>query len=270
MHRLTRDVRFSINPFLSEQEQGFNAFASRPTGRGFALFLELTVELYGPVDEHTGFVVNVTEIDGLVRAHAVPLFVKHIQACYGQARHVSLTSLLGVLRAAQDVLAHRFEPACVNALGLKLNPYKKIRIRAEDCTMVFYSEKFEFSATHKLWNDRFSERENHRTFGKCASPSGHGHNYLMEISIKTDTGQALDVVDFERIVSERLISVLDHKNLNVDVAHFSEVIPTMENIAEFAWKRLVDDFDRVRLHCITVWESDRTSCSYFGPAGTPE
>ena len=136
--------------------------------------------------------------------------------------------------------------------------------------MVFYSEKFEFSATHKLWNDSFSEDLNYRTFGKCASPSGHGHNYLMEISIKTDTGQALDVVDFERVVSEKLISVLDHKNLNVDVPHFAQVIPTMENIAEFAWNRLADDFDRVQLHCITVWESDRTSCSYFGPTETRE
>jgi 6-pyruvoyltetrahydropterin/6-carboxytetrahydropterin synthase len=136
--------------------------------------------------------------------------------------------------------------------------------------MVFYNEKFEFSATHKLWNDRFSEVENYRTFGKCASPSGHGHNYLMEISIKTDAGQPLDVVDFEKVIDEKLISVLDHKNLNVDVAHFSQVIPTMENIAEFAWDCLVDDFDRARLHCITVWESDRTSCSYFGPTKNQE
>ncbi len=136
--------------------------------------------------------------------------------------------------------------------------------------MVFYNEKFEFSATHKLWNASFSEEKNYRTFGKCASPSGHGHNYLMEISIKADAGQALDVVDFERIVNEKVISVLDHKNLNVDVAHFMEVIPTMENIAEFAWKRLVDDFERVQLHCVTVWESDRTSCAYFGPTSSLE
>jgi len=270
MHRLTRDVRFSINPFLPVQDEGFNAFAARPTGRGFALVLELVVELYGPLDKHTGFVVNVTEIDRHVRAHAVPLFVEHIQACYGNAKHVSLASLVDVLGAARDALAHRFGPASVNALGLKLNPYKKIRIYAEDCTMVFYSEKFEFSATHKLWNASFSEQENYRTFGKCASPSGHGHNYLMEISIKTDADQALDVVDFEKIVSQKLISVLDHKNLNVDVAHFAQVIASMENIAEFAWNCLVKDFDRVQLHCITVWESDRTSCSYFGPAQTLE
>ena len=268
MHRLTRNVRFSINPFLPEQDQGFNAFASCPTGRGFALFFELAVELYGPIDEHTGFVLNVTEIDTQVRARAVPLFVEHIQACYGNARHVSLTSLVDVLRAAKTALAHRFAPASVNALGLELNRYKKIRIHAEDCTMVFYSEKFEFAATHKLWNNSLSEEQNYRTFGKCASPSGHGHNYLVEISVKTSGAQALDVVDLEKIVSEKLISVLDHKNLNVDVAHFAQVIPTMENIAEFAWSKLAGDFDRVQLHCITVWESDRTSCSYFGPAET--
>ncbi len=113
MHRLTRDVRFSINPFLPEQDQGFNAFASCPTGRGFALFFELAVELYGPVDKHTGFVVNVTEIDSHVRARVVPLFVEHIQACYGNARHVSLASLVAVLRAAQHVLAHMRAQGCL-------------------------------------------------------------------------------------------------------------------------------------------------------------
>jgi 6-pyruvoyltetrahydropterin/6-carboxytetrahydropterin synthase len=270
MHRLTRDVRFSINPFLPEQDEGFNAFASRPTGQGLALYCELVVELRGSVNKDTGFVVNVTDIDNHVRALAVPIFVEHIKTSYRNAQHVSLMSLVDLLRSAKDGLAGRFGPASVSTLGLKLNPYTMIRINSEDLSMVFYSEKFEFSATHKLWNDRFSEDKNYRTFGKCASPSGHGHNYLIEISIKTDAGQVLDVVDFERVIDEKLISVLDHKNLNVDVDHFSQVIPTMENIAEFAWDCLATDFDPAQLHCVTVWESDRTSCSYFGPTENQE
>jgi len=265
MHRLTRDVRFSINPFLPEQDEGFNAFASRPAGQGLALYCELVIELRGSVDRDTGFVVNVTDIDNNVRAHAVPILMEHIRACYQDARHVSLMSLVALLRSAKDSLANRFSPASVSTLGLKLNPYVMIRINSKDLSMFFYSEKFEFSATHKLWNDSFSEQANYRTFGKCASPSGHGHNYLMEISIKKDADQVFDTQAFERVIDEKLISVLDHKNLNVDVAHFTKVIPTMENIAEFAWDCLKMDFDRAQLHCITVWESDRTSCSYFGP-----
>lgn len=265
MHRLTRDVRFSINPFLPEQEPGFNAFASRPAGQGYALFFELAVELYGPVDGDTGFVVNVADIDAQVRESAVPLFVERFRSCYEQARHVDLMSLVDLLRKSKNALAQGFGAASVNSLGLKLNPFKVLRINAEESNMVLYSEKFEFSATHKLWNERFSEQENYQTFGKCASPSGHGHNYLMEISIKAEPGQALDVLDFERVAHDRLISVLDHKNLNVDVPHFSSVIPTMENIAEYAWEQMIDSLDGAQLYSVTVWESDRTSCSYFGP-----
>lgn len=270
MHRLVRNVRFAVNPFLAKQEKGFNAFAACPAGRGLALFLELEVELCGPLDKLTGFVVNVTDIDNHVRERAVPMFVEHIQASYREARDVSLHKLVEILGAAEKALVDKFKPARVNALGLALNPYKKLRIRAEDGTMFLYSEKFEFSATHKLWNRELSEAENYRAFGKCASPSGHGHNYLIEICIGTNAGQDLDLLNFEKAVSDKLISVLDHKNLNVDVAHFSQVNPTMENIAEFAWNQLTDDLKGIRLHCITVWESDRTSCSYFGPDQTDE
>jgi len=70
---------------------------------------------------------------------------------------------------------------------------------------------------------------------------------------------------FEQIVDARLMQLLDHKNLNLDVPAFDKTTPTVENIAVFAWQCLVGQFDPVQLHCVTVWESDRTYCSYCGP-----
>ena len=61
MHKLARQVRFSVNPFLPEQSLGANSFASRPSGEGLAIFFELSVELVSEIDRSTGFVVNVAE-----------------------------------------------------------------------------------------------------------------------------------------------------------------------------------------------------------------
>ena len=69
---------------------------------------------------------------------------------------------------------------------------------------------------------------------------------------------------FEKIVDEQLISLVDHKNLNVDVPQFAKTIPTVENIAVFTWEKLAPKFGDT-LNCINVWETDKTYCSYCGP-----
>ena len=130
--------------------------------------------------------------------------------------------------------------------------------------MVYFSEKFEFAATHKLWNDDFSEQRNFEVFGKCANPTGHGHNYVVEVTIRRPSGEDFCIGDFEGIVDDQLIKNVDHKNLNVDVEQFKTTNPTVENIAAFAWSRLVGKFDQAALHCVTLWETDRTYCSYYG------
>ena len=143
---------------------------------------------------------------------------------------------------------------------------------------VYFSEKFEFAATHKLWNDSFSDEQNREVFGKCANPSGHGHNYLVEVTVQVPAGpqdgdaqatdgtlEAFRIGQFECVVDTRLMQLLDHKNLNVDVPEFGQRIATVENLAVFAWQCLAGRFDCARLHCVTVWESDRTYCSYYGP-----
>jgi 6-pyruvoyltetrahydropterin/6-carboxytetrahydropterin synthase len=133
--------------------------------------------------------------------------------------------------------------------------------------VMYFSEKFEFAATHKLWNDAFSEQRNFEIFGKCANPTGHGHNYIVEVTVAAPAdGPALKVGEFEQTIDSHLMQLVDHKNLNLDVPEFQQRIATVENLAIFAWERLDGRFDPGRLHCITVWESDRTYCSYYGPS----
>ena len=265
MHKLVRQVRFSINPFLPQDSQGYNSFASRPAGEGLAIFLELSVEVTGPVGPATGFVINVSEIDGNVREFAVPVFAERIKKNYQEAKHIGFSETAELLRSAWDQLADKFGTAHLSELSLKLNPFRKIALDSKDLDMVYYCEKFEFAAMHKLWNDEFSEEHNLEVFGKCANPTGHGHNYIVEVTLQMPASRNdFRIGDFEKIVDNEFIKLVDHKNLNADVDQFGKTNPTVENIASFAWNQLVGKFGEVRLHRVTVWETDRTYCSYEG------
>ncbi len=265
MHKLARAVRFSINPFMSEESIGFNAYASKPPGEGLAIFLELLVELAGDVEPTTGFVVNVLDIDKNVRKFVVPVFAERIRTEFHKASHIGLDGIVELLKAASRQLAGKFGSAKVSRLSLALSPFTKVTIDDEDSKMPYFSERFEFAAMHKLWNKDFSEQKNLDVFGKCANPAGHGHNYVLEVTVAlTGDTAGFRTGEFEKIVDEEFIKLVDHKNLNADVAELSGIIPTVENMAVFAWDRLAGKFRRARLHCVTVWETDKTYCSYYG------
>jgi 6-pyruvoyltetrahydropterin/6-carboxytetrahydropterin synthase len=182
------------------------------------------------------------------------------------------------MKDAQEILADKFGSAKVSSLELELSPNRKLGIKLENKDMLYFSEKFEFAASHTLWNDKFSDEENEKVFGKCANKSGHGHNYIVEVTIKKGfaptpeftlaqaggrgSDSVLNAGAFESIVEKEFIRLVDHKNLNIDVEHFKKVNPTVENIAQFAFKNLAGKLKPLQLDCITVWENDRTFCSF--------
>lgn len=263
MFKLTRQVRFSVNPFLAEECRGHNSYASKPAGEGLSIFLELSAELTGPIDPATGFVVNVSEIDRNVREFAVPLFAERIKQRFRQAKHIGPPEIAELLSSVWNRLTDKFGTTKLSELSLKLNPYRKIVLNSKDLNMVYFSEKFEFAAMHKLWNDDFSEQQNMEVFGKCANPTGHGHNYIVEVTIQMPTARNdFRIGDFEKIVDNELIKLVDHKNLNADVEKFGKKNPTVENIVSLAWNQLIGKFGKAKLHRVTVWETDKTYCSY--------
>ena len=264
MHKLCRYVRFSINPLLPADEPGFNSFASKPAGEGLSVFFELGIELAGAVDPATGLIVNVSDIDEKVRDCAVPVFAERIRAKYQAAGHIGYYELSEMLKSAWEKLSDKFGGARLSKMSLRVNPFRTLAVEQSEDAMVYYSEKFEFAAAHKLWNAQFSERQNIDVFGKCANPKGHGHNYVVEVTVKYPAGQELRTGDFEKEVFKELILPLDHKNLNEDVPEFQHKQPTVENIAVFAWNKLIGRFNGATLHCVTVWETDKTYSSYYG------
>lgn len=265
MYKLGRAVRFSINPFLPADMAGFNSFASKPAGEGLSIFFELLVEVTGGVEPTTGFVIDVTDIDKIVRRFAVPVFAERIRKDFRGGRHISFFDMGEILKSAWRRLSNKFGNARLDKLSLSLNPFRRITVDSKDLQMVYFSEKFEFAATHKLWNDNFTEQRNFEIFGRCANPTGHGHNYIVEVTVKMPAGvEGFCAGDFERIVDNELIKIVDHKNLNADVPAFGKTNPTVENIAVFAWDKLVGKFGKVSLYCVTVWETDKTYSSYYG------
>lgn len=135
-------------------------------------------------------------------------------------------------------------------------------------TVISLTKIFEFSASHRYHRPEWSEAENLRVFGKCAHPHGHGHNYLLEVTIegRVDpvSGMVINLVDVKEAVGEVLVE-FDHKHLNLDTEYFTERLPTSENIAVALWDligaRLPEGsrLKRIRLH-----EDEDLYVEYFG------
>jgi 6-pyruvoyltetrahydropterin/6-carboxytetrahydropterin synthase len=263
MHKLARQVWFSISPFLSPENERHNESLFK-RDEGLSIFFELAVELVGNVEPATGFIVNVTDIDEKVHKYVVPIFTTHISETFQKGKNIGTREIINLLKSAWEQLADKFGSAKLHQLTLALNPYRKVFVDSEDCKMIYHSEKFEFAATHKLWNNSFSPDRNFEVFGNCANPAGHGHNYVVEVTVKIPTEHNFYAGAFAQTVENEFLKLVDHKNLNVDVSYFKKVIPTVENIAAFAWEILAGKFGQATLHCVTVWETDRTYCSYYG------
>ncbi|MCS7082105.1 MAG: 6-carboxytetrahydropterin synthase [Bacteroidetes bacterium] len=136
--------------------------------------------------------------------------------------------------------------------------------------VVYVVRRAHFCAAHRLHNPRFSEEWNRRTFGKCASPNYHGHNYVLEVVVAgtpdPDTGYVLDLGQLAQIIEEAIIQKCDHRNLNTDVDFLRGVLPSTENLAVAFWKELAPRIPRGRLYAIRLYETERNYVEYRGEA----
>jgi 6-pyruvoyltetrahydropterin/6-carboxytetrahydropterin synthase len=134
--------------------------------------------------------------------------------------------------------------------------------------MILLTRKAEFSASHYYWNESWSEQENVRKFGKCANRNGHGHNYTLEVSVAGEidatTGFVVDLKQLKDVMEREVVSVYDHRHLNLEVPEFKSAIPTTENIAIAVWKRLDGKIPGATLHRVRVYEMPDLFADYYG------
>ena len=133
--------------------------------------------------------------------------------------------------------------------------------------MVYLTRKLEFSASHLYHNPAFSAEENRRVFGKCNNPYGHGHNYVLEVSLsgKIDpaTGMIANLADLDAFVERQVLEEFDHRSLNEDVAAFRDTVPTTENLCIEIFRRL-QDFPHAKLERVRIQETGNNSFEYAG------
>ncbi|MBK8005512.1 MAG: 6-carboxytetrahydropterin synthase [Gemmatimonadetes bacterium] len=130
------------------------------------------------------------------------------------------------------------------------------------------TRRVHFNAAHRLYHPGRSDEWNARTFGVCANPNYHGHNYELDVTVEgeidPETGYVVDINVLKRLVEEKLLAHLDHKNLNLDVPHFAAVIPTAENIAVYCWQVLAPAIPAGRLAHLRLWETPRNYVDFEG------
>lgn len=115
--------------------------------------------------------------------------------------------------------------------------------------MFHVTRRYAFAASHRLHSGQLSEAQNRLLYGKCNNPYGHGHNYTIDVSVRGPvdavTGRAVDIEQLDELVNRQVIEPFDHRNLNVEVAVFAQVVPTSENLGFEICRRLKQHWKEV-------------------------
>ncbi|MFI5235723.1 MAG: 6-carboxytetrahydropterin synthase [Gemmatimonadales bacterium] len=130
------------------------------------------------------------------------------------------------------------------------------------------TRRLHFNAAHRLHNPAKSDAWNAETFGPCNNPNWHGHNYELDVTVEglvsPDTGYVMDTGELKRLAEEHLVGRLDHKNLNLDVDWFRDLMPSAENIAVVAWRVLRPLLPAELVLRLRLWETPRNYVEYDG------
>ncbi len=138
---------------------------------------------------------------------------------------------------------------------------------------VYVSRKIEFNAAHRLFNPHWSDNENVGIYGKCSNKYGHGHNYLVDITISgivdRDTGFLFDLKELKSILEEEIINRFDHKHLNHDIPELQDCVPTTEVLAVLIWDILEQRLRNINqrelaLHEVKIYETGKNAVRYLG------
>lgn len=275
MHHLTRLIEFEAshrywNPAFSEADnhRTFGKCVS-PYGHGHNYILRVT--LSGNVDEKTGMVINIKELDHILKEVSAEFDHKFINLDHPAfATQIPTTeNLAAYMRdAIEEKLTSQNHPHRLFRVTLYEEPtlYADV-FSGEGRNMASLTKTFGFSAAHRLHSPVLSEEENKAVFGKCNNLHGHGHNYELEVTVHGEidprTGMIFDLGQLMQIVHEEVIDRFDHKHLNKDTGEFRALNPTGENIVKVIWDLLNPKLSG-HLTKIGLWETPKNFFEYYG------
>lgn len=275
MHYLTRLVEFEAshrywNPAFSQEEnrQIFGKCVS-PYGHGHNYVLRVT--LRGQVEARTGMVINIKELDRILKEVSNEFDHKFINLDH-QAFHQRIPTTENLASYMRDRIEEKLRAEGSAYQFSRVTLYEEPTLWAdvfagEGKTMTYLTKTFGFSAAHRLHSIALSEEENRTIFGKCNNPHGHGHNYELEVTVQGQidprTGMIMDLGYLMQTVQEEIIDRFDHKHLNEDTEEFRFLNPTGENIAKVIWDLLQPKL-RENLTKIGLWETPKNFFEYYG------
>ena len=133
---------------------------------------------------------------------------------------------------------------------------------------VTVTRRLHFAAAHRVHNAALSDEENRRVYGKCNNPNWHGHNYILDVSVRGPlderTGYVMDLSRVKDIVTRCVIDKVDHRNLNLEVDFLRDTIPTTENVVVAFWRELEPALRPAVLSRLVLWETVNNYVEYDG------
>jgi 6-pyruvoyltetrahydropterin/6-carboxytetrahydropterin synthase len=143
--------------------------------------------------------------------------------------------------------------------------------------MALLTRKVHFSAAHRYHRPEWSDARNREVFGPCNNPHGHGHNYLLEVTVRgaidPETGFSVDLGALDRVLDREVREPLDHRHLNhaIDAFAYGQRVPTTENLLAYLWPRLARSMpDGAVLHRLRLHEDHGLYVDFFGGRAEPE
>jgi 6-pyruvoyltetrahydropterin/6-carboxytetrahydropterin synthase len=137
---------------------------------------------------------------------------------------------------------------------------------------VTITRQVHFNSAHRLHNPTKSQAWNQAQYGLCTNPHWHGHNYVLEVSLRGEpdpvTGYIMDLGELKRILHTAIVDKCDHRNLNDEVDFLRGIIPSTENLVIAFWNEIephLRHLRHARLHCVRLYETPRNFAEYFGP-----
>ena len=148
---------------------------------------------------------------------------------------------------------------------LELSRVRKVEKRAP--VKVRVVRRFDFSSSHRYYREDWSEEKNSQEFGLCALPNGHGHNFILEVTVMGSpdplTGMVINLADMREAVNV-VLSEFDHRNLNLDTPYFKTTVPTTENFVLLLWDLIESALRDWSLERLRLYESDDLFVEYAG------
>lgn len=268
MIHISRRIDFSaahvyrIATWSDQENRRVFGLCSNPNGHGHDYSLEVMVR--GKLDDKSGIVVNIVEIDEIAKEFTKAQLDGKFLNRENPYFHDKIPTTENLLTYIWNALEGTFPDCELYKMRLHENPF--LYSEKGLGPMIQLTRKYHFSSAHRLHSDLLSDEENKNIFGKCNNPNGHGHNYRLEVTVRGEidpvTGMVVDLAVLDEVVDRIIMKKFDHKNLNLDTEEFKGLNPTSEVVAMVIWNMLVDHIPN--LYKVGLWETEKNYFEYCG------